>query len=115
MFKDITVNQEFVTILKEIVETRPDIKISHGGSGGADDKTKERPPPMKILKNYIENNQMRLYDFFSMMDKDKSMSLSVEEFVNGLKVIKISYVDSYRDIATVVLIKVPLTQKLKMN
>ena len=41
---------------------------------------------MKILKNYIENNQMRLYDFFSMMDKDKSMSLTIDEFVNGLQV-----------------------------
>lgn len=62
------------------------MKIIHGGSGGFNEKGKERPPPMKILKNYIENNQMRLYDFFSMMDKDKSMSLTIDEFVNGLQV-----------------------------
>ena len=79
-------NQEFFTILREIQESRPGIKISHGGTGGASEKPKERPAPMKILKNYIENNQMRLYDFFSMMDKDKSMSLTIEEFVNGLQV-----------------------------
>ncbi|XP_028396868.1 leucine-rich repeat-containing protein 74A-like [Dendronephthya gigantea] len=91
---DITVNQEFLTILKEIEESRPDIKISHGGSGGANEKPKERPTPMKILKNYIENNQMRLYDFFSMMDKDKSMSLSIQEFVNGLQETGISMNDS---------------------
>ncbi|CAB4033578.1 leucine-rich repeat-containing 74B-like, partial [Paramuricea clavata] len=69
---DITVNQEFLALLKEIQDGRPGINISHGGSGGANEKPKERPAPMKILKNYIENNQMRLYDFFSMMDKDKN-------------------------------------------
>jgi hypothetical protein len=84
--QDITVNQEFLAILKEIQASRTGLKISHGGSGGAAEKLKERPAPMKILKNYIENNQMRLYDFFSMMDKDKSMSLSIQEFVNGLQV-----------------------------
>ena len=84
--QDITVNQEFLALLKEIQDGRPGIKISHGGSGGANEKPKERPAPMKILKNYIENNQMRLYDFFSMMDKDKSMSLTIQEFVNGLQV-----------------------------
>lgn len=82
---DITVHQEFFAILKDILATRPNIKVSHGGSGGASEKPKERPGPMKILKNYIESNQIRLYDFFSMMDKDKSMSLSIEEFVKGLQ------------------------------
>lgn len=84
-FLDITVNQEFLAILKDVLVTRPDVKISHGGSGGACEKAKERPAPMKMLKNYIDNNQMRLYDFFCMMDKDKSMSLSIEEFVKGLE------------------------------
>ena len=79
-------NQEFLAILKDVLVTRPDVKISHGGSGGACEKAKERPAPMKMLKNYIDNNQMRLYDFFCMMDKDKSMSLSIEEFVKGLEV-----------------------------
>lgn len=82
---DITVHQEFFAILKDVQATRPNIKISHGGSGGTAEKPKERLGPMKILKNYIEDNQMRLYDFFCMMDKDKSKSLSIEEFVKGLK------------------------------
>ncbi|XP_046841002.1 leucine-rich repeat-containing protein 74B-like isoform X2 [Xenia sp. Carnegie-2017] len=82
---DITIHEEFLKLSKELEETRPGIKIIHGGSGGFNEKSKERPTPMKILKNYIENNQMRLYDFFSMMDKDKSMSLTIDEFVNGLQ------------------------------
>ena len=40
---------------------------------------------MKVLKNYVKQNRMRLFDFFSMMDKDKSMSLTVSELVNGLR------------------------------
>lgn len=79
-------NEEFLRLLKEIQAGRPDVKILHGGMGGANEKANERPAPMKILKNYIENNQMRLYDFFSMMDKDKSMSISIPEFVSGLQV-----------------------------
>ena len=41
---------------------------------------------MKIVKNYIENNRMRLLDLFNTLDKDKSMSITVKEFADGLKV-----------------------------
>lgn len=49
-------------------------------------KPKARPAPMKILKNYIDDNRMRLLDLFNTLDKDKSMSLTVQEFAEGLKV-----------------------------
>ena len=42
---------------------------------------------MKILKNWIEDNQMRLLDLFNTLDKDKSMNITVKEFADGLKVI----------------------------
>ena len=41
---------------------------------------------MKIVKNYIENNRMRLLDLFNTLDKDKSLSITVKEFADGLKV-----------------------------
>lgn len=63
----------------------PSLKVLHGGAGGAHGKGDTRPKPMKVLKDYVKNNRMRLFDFFSMMDKDKSMSLSITEFANGLK------------------------------
>lgn len=62
------------------------MKISHGGTGGADFKPQARPTPMKILKNYIEDNKMRLLDLFNTLDKDKSMNITIKEFADGLKV-----------------------------
>ena len=79
-------NNDFVELCKEMEQLRPGMKINHGGTGGAAFKPKARPPPMKILKNYIEDNQMRLLDLFNALDKDKSMSITVKEFADGLKV-----------------------------
>lgn len=85
-FQDITVNNDFIELCKEVQHLRPKMKISHGGAGGAVSKPKPRPTPMKILKNYIEDNKMRLLDLFNTLDKDKSMNITVEEFADGLKV-----------------------------
>ncbi|KXJ14760.1 Leucine-rich repeat-containing protein 74A [Exaiptasia diaphana] len=82
---DINVNNDFIELCKEVLLTRPNVRISHGGSGGALSKPKGRPSPMKILKNYIVDNRMRLLDFFNTLDKDKSMSISIKEFADGLK------------------------------
>lgn len=86
VFQDITVNNDFIELCKEVQHLRSNMKISHGGTGGADFKPKARPTPMKILKNYIEDNQMRLLDLFNTLDKDKSMNITVKEFADGLKV-----------------------------
>lgn len=64
---------------------KPDLKVYHGGLGGSPQKAAERPKPMKVLREYIKNNQMRVFDFFKSLDKDKSLSISVGEFVRGLK------------------------------
>ncbi|XP_027053898.1 leucine-rich repeat-containing protein 74B-like [Pocillopora damicornis] len=87
---DITVNNDFVELCKEVQQLRPDMKIRHGGTGGAPFKPKNRPTPMKILKNYIEDNKMRLLDLFNTLDKDKSMNITVKEFADGLKVRSLS-------------------------
>ena len=80
-------NNDFVELCKEVQQLRPNMKIRHGGTGGAAFKPKPRPSPMKILKNWIEDNQMRLLDLFNTLDKDKSMNITVKEFADGLKVI----------------------------
>ena len=85
-FQDITVNNDFLALCKEVQHVKPNMKISHGGTGGADFKPQTRPTPMKILKNYIEDNKMRLLDLFNTLDKDKSMNITVKEFADGLKV-----------------------------
>lgn len=80
-------NNDFVELCKEVQQLRPNMKIRYGGTGGAAFKPKPRPSPMKILKNWIEDNQMRLLDLFNTLDKDKSMNITVKEFADGLKVI----------------------------
>ena len=77
-------NNDFIEHFKEVQQARLHMKISHGGTGGAAFKPKARPSPMKILKNWIEDNQMRLLDLFNTLDKDKSMNITVKEFADGL-------------------------------
>lgn len=95
---DITVNNDFVELCKEVQQLRPNMKIRHGGTGGAAFKPKPRPSPMKILKNWIEDNQMRLLDLFNTLDKDKSMNITVKEFADGLKEtgIDMNYYELYK-------------------
>ena len=102
VFQDITVNKDFIDLCKEVQHLKSNMKISHGGTGGADFKPRARPTPMKILKNYIDDNKMRLLDLFNTLDKDKSMNITVKEFADGLKV-------SFRD-KTLLLFKSFLSQ-----
>lgn len=43
--------------------------------------------PMAMVKDYIEEEGLRLMDFFKLMDKDHGGSISREEFVEGLQVL----------------------------
>jgi len=81
----VQVNQQFIELLEEIQKKNSKLQIYHGGLGGSSQKAVDRPKPMKILRDYIKNNQMRVFDFFKSLDKDKSMSISIAEFVKGLK------------------------------
>ena len=42
--------------------------------------------PMAVVKNYVEEEGLRMIDFFKQMDADGSGSISHEEFVEGLSV-----------------------------
>ena len=42
--------------------------------------------PMAIVKNYIEEEGLRMLDFFKQMDKDHGGTISKEEFIEGLAV-----------------------------
>ena len=91
-FQDVQVNPEFMGILSTLSSERAELKVYHGGLGGAPQKAAERPKPMKVLRDYIKNNQMRVFDFFKSLDKDKSMSISIPELVVGLKETGVPYV-----------------------
>ena len=42
--------------------------------------------PMALVREYIENEGLRLVDFFRLMDKDHGGSISRQEFLEGLQV-----------------------------
>ncbi|XP_048237096.1 leucine-rich repeat-containing protein 74B-like isoform X1 [Haliotis rufescens] len=83
-FSDILVNEDFTEIFKQVQEQIPDIKIWHGGMEPPL-KPKARIPPMMKLATYIDKHDLRLVDFFNKFDKDKSMSVTHEEFIQGLE------------------------------
>nr|XP_006822346.1 PREDICTED: uncharacterized protein C14orf166B homolog isoform X1 [Saccoglossus kowalevskii] len=83
-FSDIQVNKDFDELFMQLKEVRPDIKVKHGGSE-EEKKKKAKVNPMQKLQKYIQKNNLRLVDFFNKFDKDGSMSVSYEEFREGLE------------------------------
>ncbi|XP_050410652.1 leucine-rich repeat-containing protein 74A isoform X1 [Patella vulgata] len=82
-FSDILVNQDFNEIFKKVQEQFPELKMRHGGMEPPLNP-KARVHPMVKLHSYIQKNNLRLVDFFNKFDKDKSMSVTHEEFLTGL-------------------------------
>ena len=76
---------DIAKVIEELKQTRPGLRISHGGIGAVT-KAKPRQDPMIVVKQYIEERNLRLVDFFNQVDKDKSLSVSPEEFRRGLQV-----------------------------
>ena len=49
-------------------------------------KNKWKNDPMLVFVNFIDERRLKLFDMFKYFDKDKSCSLSRDEFLDGLKV-----------------------------
>lgn len=79
------VNSDFLDIFRQLKEQLPGLKLMHGGDTQPK-KPKIKIHPMIKLKNYIEKNNLRLVDFFNKFDKDNSMSVTREEFAQGIEV-----------------------------
>ncbi|KAK7487894.1 hypothetical protein BaRGS_00020795 [Batillaria attramentaria] len=88
-FENITVNRDFDEIYKQVQEQIPDLKLRHGGT---EIPLKPRPPvdPMNKLMAYVDKHNLRIVDFFNKFDKDGSMSVSYDEFKQGLQDMGIS-------------------------
>ncbi|XP_078480982.1 uncharacterized protein LOC100187037 isoform X1 [Ciona intestinalis] len=83
---DVVVNKDFVELETEVKETRPKLVIITGGEE-TDKKVapKPRADPMTKLRQYMEENNLRLVDFFNQVDEDNSMSVTREEFQKGIE------------------------------
>nr|CAB3263531.1 leucine-rich repeat-containing protein-like [Phallusia mammillata] len=84
-FSDVVVNKDFVELEKEVKEARPKLVIIHGGAETDKVKPKPRADPMSKLRQYIEDNNLRLVDFFNQFDEDHSMTVTREEFQKGVE------------------------------
>ena len=78
-------NNDFFECYQKVKEQLPNLQLRHGGDA-IPKKPKARVHPMVKLKNYIDRNNLRLVDFFNKFDKDNSMSVTREEFAEGIGV-----------------------------
>ena len=83
--QDIMVNRDFEAILQQVQEQLPGLKVTHGGTA-APPKPQQRLPPMAKLVAYMDKHGLRLVDFFSKLDKGSSMSVSRQQFKQGVQV-----------------------------
>jgi len=91
-FNDVMVNKDFSDIWKQVEETFPSIKLTHGATKRKDVLSSEpmlRPKrqvhPMAKLIAYITSHKVQLTDFFQRFDKDGNMNISRDEFKQGLE------------------------------
>ena len=70
------------------------IKVGYVSSGkemsGMGDQFSDQNP-LEILLLFMSDQNLRLVDLFKSFDKDQSMSLTREEFIDGLKVGSFDY------------------------
>nr|XP_006821489.1 PREDICTED: uncharacterized protein C14orf166B homolog [Saccoglossus kowalevskii] len=95
---DIIITEEFEEMLKAIQKTRSDLRIEHGGTarhhGTNGAEIEKKSDPLQKLLDYVQKNNLRLLDLFQRFDKDKSMSVSREEFTKGIQSSNIPLKDS---------------------
>uniref|UniRef100_A0A8C3RLW8 Leucine rich repeat containing 74A n=1 Tax=Chelydra serpentina TaxID=8475 RepID=A0A8C3RLW8_CHESE len=78
---NVLVNGSFLKLLDVVCQVHPELDVIYGGVRGfISKKPEQRPDPMKLIQNYLDERKLRLWDFFRNMDKDGSMKIPVAEF-----------------------------------
>ena len=83
-------NADYRDISQTVKEQFPVIKLKTGGDG-VPKKPKIKLHPMIKLRNFITKNNLRLQDVFAQWDKDNSMSVTHDEFTQGITVSEIKH------------------------
>lgn len=66
---------------------RSNFLVFYKGAVGRFEKAAEKEAdPLKLLIQYIEKNNLRIWDLFKAYDKDNSLTVTREEFKNGIMV-----------------------------
>ena len=80
-------NKDFVDLLEEIKRGRTSFLVFYKGAIGKFEKPQEKEAdPLKLLVQYIEKNNLRIWDLFKAYDKDNSLTVTRDEFRNGILV-----------------------------
>ena len=83
-------NQKNVEMLMDKI---PEMEVTIGGYASESienmDEAAMRRELLNILKKYLVEHRLRMVDLFNMWDKDKSFSITREEFVRGIRSCKI--------------------------
>lgn len=94
-FQDISVPSAFSTLLEELLKLKPRFRCKHGGFRNQNDifkfAIKQREEnllndPFMQLMDYVHQKKLRWVDLFYRLDTDKNLSISEDEFRNGIKV-----------------------------
>ncbi|XP_064609174.1 leucine-rich repeat-containing protein 74A-like [Liolophura sinensis] len=109
---DISVDQRFLSALKDLQTQRP-VKVTHGHIvSGLDPQMSLGPEvmntddPLLLLFEYTKGRNLRLIDLFKSLDKDKSETITRGEFRNGLKSVGLTLSNQSLDV---------LMQRLDLN
>ena len=101
-FETILVNEGDKKNMDTLTDRIPDLIIKIGGytTGGLDkyDENALRKELLNILKAYLVKNRLRMVDLFNQWDKDKSFTITRQEFRNGVRTCKIPLSESQLDI-----------------
>ncbi|KAJ8008807.1 hypothetical protein DPEC_G00082260 [Dallia pectoralis] len=83
---NVLVNEQFVQQLEQTYQEHPYLVVEYRGVGGfIAKKTPEHLDPMKIIQDYLDEQKLRVLDFFRNIDKDGTMSVSVADFSKTLQ------------------------------
>ncbi|XP_021258804.1 leucine-rich repeat-containing protein 74A isoform X1 [Numida meleagris] len=78
---NVLVNETFLKLLELVCQTRPELDVIYGEVEGCISKIpKQHPNPMKVIQKYLNEHNLRLWDFFRKIDKDGNMKIPVAAF-----------------------------------
>ncbi|XP_053561993.1 leucine-rich repeat-containing protein 74A [Bombina bombina] len=78
---NVLVNERFLSLLETASVKRPKLRVLYAGeSDFTSRKPVGRPDPMSVIQKHLDENKLRLLDFFRHMDKEGTMRIPVNEF-----------------------------------
>ncbi|XP_028922644.1 leucine-rich repeat-containing protein 74A isoform X4 [Ornithorhynchus anatinus] len=82
---NVMVNEGFLRLLGGVCHIHPQLHVVHGDVGGQISKKPNlQPDPMVLIKNYLDEHKLKLWDFFKDMDKKGNMKIPVTDFQKAL-------------------------------